>query len=91
MIASAASETQLLTSITSIRLSRVWWPSSYVQLDGYSPQHPPTPNYSQASPAYGFPQYGSPQVMTPQGGARDGYDYPHRTLIEGHVIYAAVG
>ena len=39
------------------------------QFDGYSPQQPQTPNYSQASPAYGFPQYGGPQAMTPQGGS----------------------
>lgn len=38
------------------------------QFDGYSPQQPQTPSYSQASPAYGFPQYGGPQAMTPQGG-----------------------
>ncbi|MCJ1283950.1 hypothetical protein MMC26_003281 [Xylographa opegraphella] len=39
------------------------------QFDGYSPQAPPTPNYPQASPGYGFPQYAAPGPMTPQGGS----------------------
>ena len=50
------------------------------QLDGYSPQQPPTPSYSQASPAYGFPQYGGSQAMASSMDTRPSASNTHLTI-----------